>query len=273
MEENAGDDVLGGLEEREGPPGDLYQVEAVEGLTKLFETNRQRVFFSRQLEVQHENRWFHWVTNRAVRSLIDDGLIRAEEREMATRGRVTLLWHRSHRYYRRDASRVLSLVEEYANPNIGAAIGLHGEFMVLEAFARQRFILAHREARTFGSRTWSASEHDLDFIFEADGEAYGVEVKNQLGYMDHGELVVKIALCQALGVRPVFAVRMLPKSWVNEVAVAGGFALIFKHQLYPWTHRDLARRVRDELGLPVDAPRAIAQGTMDRFMRWASAHA
>ena len=68
--------------------------------------------------------------------------------------------------------------------------------------------------------------------------------------------------------RPVFAARMLPKSWVKEVVDAGGFALIMKYQLYPWAHRDLARRVRDELGLPVDAPRALQDGTMDRFMRW-----
>jgi hypothetical protein len=41
-----------------------------------------------------------------------------------------------------------------------------------------------------------------------------------------------------------------------------------KYQLYPWTHRDLARRVRDTFGLPVDAPRALWEGTIVRFLRW-----
>lgn len=33
--------------------------------------------------------------------------------------------------------------------------------------------------------------------------------------------------------------------------------LVLKWQLYPWTHRELARRVQTELGLPVDSPRAL----------------
>jgi hypothetical protein len=33
-------------------------------------------------------------------------------------------------------------------------------------------------------------------------------------------------------------------------------------------HRDLPRRVRMELGLPVDAPRAPEEGTAARFLRW-----
>jgi len=61
---------------------------------------------------------------------------------------------------------------------------------------------------------------------------------------------------------------MLPKTWINEVISAGGYAMILKYQLYPWTHVDLAKRVAKELGLPVDAPRALAEGTMDRFMKW-----
>lgn len=66
----------------------------------------------------------------------------------------------------------------------------------------------------------------------------------------------------------MFAVRMLPKSWTKQVIDANGFALVLKYQLYPWSHRSLAQRVREELGLPVDTPRALAEGTMDRFMNW-----
>ena len=55
---------------------------------------------------------------------------------------------------------------------------------------------------------------------------------------------------------------------MKEIVDAGGLALILKCQLYPWSQRDLARRVRQELGLPVDAPRALEEGTMDRFLRW-----
>jgi len=108
----------------------------------------------------------------------------------------------------------------------------------------------------------------MDFIFERDGQAYGIEVKNTLGYMDREEFETKIRLCREIGVRPVFAARMLPKTWINDLINAGGFALILKYQLYPWAHRELAKTVRSELGLPVDAPRRLNEGTMKRFLKW-----
>ena len=61
---------------------------------------------------------------------------------------------------------------------------------------------------------------------------------------------------------------MVPKTWIKEVIDNGGYAMILKYQLYPWTHRDLASRVAAELRLPVDASRAFADGTMERFLRW-----
>jgi hypothetical protein len=86
--------------------------------------------------------------------------------------------------------------------------------------------------------------------------------------MEYEEFRTKIRLCIALGLRPVFAVRMIPKTWIEQVWRAGGYAMIMKYQLYPWTHADLARRVSTEFQLPVDAPRALAEGTMARFLRF-----
>lgn len=122
--------------EAEGRPRDAREREASKDLRELFEAHRGEVFFSRQLEVQHEDDYFHWVTNRALRELRDDGLILGETRQLGTGGSINLVWHRSHRFYRRNAGRLVALVEEYADPNIGGVVGLHGEFMVLEGFAR-----------------------------------------------------------------------------------------------------------------------------------------
>lgn len=255
------------LEPDERPP-DPREESAKQALETFFEANREAVFFSRQIEVQYEEKWYHWITNRALRGLIEDRLLKAETRPLATGGSAHLMWHRGHRYYRRDATKVIRLVEEYANPNIGGAVGLHGEHMVLEGFARRQFVMRGRHARAFGARTWDKSAHDLDFIFERDSVAYGVEVKNTLGYMDYDELKVKVRMCSSLGIKPVFAARMLPKTWINEIVDSGGFALIMKYQLYPLAHRELARRVSSELGLPVDTPKALAEGTMERFVRW-----
>ncbi len=179
-----------------------------------------------------------------------------------------MLWHPSFRYYKRETASVVKLVEEYSNPNIAGAIGLHGETMVLEGFARTEFVMKGRNARSYGGKEWTKTGHNLDFIFERDDVAYGLEVKNTLGYMDQDELRTKIEMCLWLGIKPVFVARMLPRTWINEVIESGGFALILKHQLYPWTHKDVAARVSKGLGLPVDAPKALAEGTMRRFLRW-----
>ncbi len=253
--------------EEERPP-DSREVEAKETLRSFFEARREEVFFSRQLEVQHEDEYFHWVTNRALRKLRDEGVVLGESRPLTSGGTINLVWNRGYRFYRRSATRVVKLIEEYADPNIGGAIGLHGEFMVLEGFARSQFVMRGRNTRELGGRAWSETGHNLDFVFERDGVAYGVEVKNTLGYMDYEEFKTKIRLCRFLGIRPVFVARMLPKSWMYELISEGGFGLVLKYQLYPWSHRELARRVARELGLPVDAPKVLADGTMHRFMVW-----
>jgi hypothetical protein len=255
-----------GWDEQRGE--DSYEQGVRETLIDLFQSNQKKVFFSRQLEVRFEKDYFHWITNRAVRALTAEGIIKEETRQLKGAGEIHLLWHPGFRYYKRAAAGVVMLVEEYSNPNIAGAIGLHGETMVLEGFARHEFVMKGRNARSYGGKEWTKTGHNLDFIFERDGIAYGVEVKNTLGYMEQEELQVKIQMCEWLGIRPVFVARMLPRTWINEVIRAGGFALILKYQLYPWTHREVANRVARMLGLPVDAPRTLAEGTMKRFVRW-----
>lgn len=247
---------------------DSYEQDVREKLIEFFDKSQKKVFFSRQLEVKFEDNYFHWITNRAIRALIVDGVIKEETRPLRSAGEIHLLWHPSFRYYKREAASVVKLVEEYSNPNIAGAIGLHGETMVLEGFARNEFVMKGRNARSYGGKEWTRTGHNLDFIFERDGVAYGVEVKNALGYMDQEELQTKVEMCKWLGIKPVFVARMLPRTWINEVIQGGGFALIMKYQLYPWTHKEVAVRVAKLLGLPVDAPKVLADGTMKRFVNW-----
>jgi hypothetical protein len=249
-------------------PSDQTEGSARERLAEFFGRNRERVFFSRQLEVQYEKEYFHWITNRAIRELDAMGLIRSEWHQLNTGTSLKLVWHKSYRFYKRSARNLVSLVEEYSSPNIGGALGLHGETMVLEGFARTRFVMMGRDTNQYQDKKWEETEHNLDFIFERDGIAYGIEIKNTLGYMDRDEFLLKTRLCRVLGVRPVFVCRMLPRTWINELRLQGGFSLILQYQLYPWTHHDLAKRVREELGLPVDTPRHLAEGTMNRFLKW-----
>jgi|SRR6266850_41948 hypothetical protein len=262
------DDFAFELREHRGP--DSYESSARDVLREFFESNDSQVFFGNQLAIRNEDLFFHWITYRALSDLVEEGLLKSERRGLAIGSELKLFWHRRHRYYRRDASRVVQLVNEYGSPNMCAAVGLHGEQMILGGFARRQFVLRDHSARAYGDRKWEETEHNLDFIFERDGVAYGVEVKNTLSYMDEDEFQIKIRMCEHLGIVPVFAVRMLPKSWTIELIKRGGYAMILKYQLYPWSHLDLAKRVASELGLPVDAPRKLKDGTIDKFVNWHS---
>ena len=105
---SAGSDLLvaGG----EKKPIDPKEADARGVLKSFFEMNRQRVFYSRQVEVLHEERFFHWITNRAIRGLLDEGAIRGETRKLGDSGRINLVWHRGFRFYKRSAKRVVELV-------------------------------------------------------------------------------------------------------------------------------------------------------------------
>ena len=96
----------------------------MEVLRDFFGRNRERVFTSRQVEVLHEKEFFHWLTNRAIRDLIAEGLLVSETRELAFGGSVKLMWHRSYRYPKRAAAELIELVNEYSDPNVGVSGGM-----------------------------------------------------------------------------------------------------------------------------------------------------
>ena len=236
-----------------------------------FEAHPESVFYSRQLEVLFEDEFFHWVTNRALVRLVKEREIVSETRQLLSGYTVKLLLNRRFRFYRRAATEVYDLVNRYSVASSSGALGLQGEALVLQAFARRQFILRGEAANAYQSRQWTETGHDIDFIFEREGIAYGVEVKNTLGYLDFEEFRTKILLCHQLGIRPVFAVRALPRSWAYALIVSGGYAMILRYQLYPWAQHELAQEIREKLRLPVDAPRRLADTTMQRFEAWIAA--
>jgi hypothetical protein len=249
-------------------PADPVEEQAVEALRTFFDRNRERVFTSRQVEVEFEGRYFHWITHRALKVLAEARSIVLEQRTLSYGAPINLVWHRGNRYTRRQINEVLALVEQYSHPDFTAALGNTGELLVSDGFARFGFVQRGRNTREFRGRRWTESEHNLDFIVERDGRAYGIEVKNTLPYINDREFRVKLKLCAYLGVRPLFVVRAMPAIWTQEVVRHGGFVLQLRYHLYPLSHKPLADQVRTILGLPADAPRALYDGTMQRFVTW-----
>jgi hypothetical protein len=247
---------------------DNEEAKARARLLTHFIDNSEQVFYSRQLEILFENEFFHWVTNRALRSLIEEKHVLMETRKLDIGSEMKLVWYRTFRFYKRAATEVFNLVNRYTNSATDGTLGMQGEHLVLAAFARRQFLLIAEEASSYRGVGWASTGHDLDFVFEKDGRGYGIEVKNTLGYMDVDEFVTKIRLARHIGVSPVFAVRYLPRTWTEALIRAGGYAMIMKYQFYPWTHAELAGDIRAKLMLPVDTPKRIEQGTMDRMEKW-----
>jgi len=128
------------------------------------------------------------------------------------------------------------------------------------------FVPRGRDVRAYGGRS-TVRLKNLDRVFERDEVLYGAEIKNTLDYIDRDEFEEKLLICKDLGLRPLFICRMLPKSYARQVIQAGGFALIFKWQLYPHGQKGFAKEVHEKLGLPTDSPKVIEEGTLQRLVR------
>jgi hypothetical protein len=115
---------------------------------------------------------------------------------------------------------------------------------------------------------WTETGHDLDFLIQRDGVRYGVEVKNQLGYIDQTEFEVKLKMCRFFGVKPLFATRMMPKNYIHDIGSQMGYALITQNQNYPLLAGDLARRVQATLKLPVAVIQRLPDTALVRFEKW-----
>src|SRR5260370_220845 len=157
----------------------------------------------------------------------------------------------------------------HASGSLGTrGLGACGEQLFYEGLAQTGFRIIKRKVKEVSGVVWTETGHDLDRLIVRDDVPYGVEIKNQLGYIGLEELEAKLRMCERFGVRPMFVARMMPKSYINDVVKPGGFCLSLKQQNYPLLAEDLAKRVRERLGLPVACIRELPDTTMNRFVTW-----
>jgi hypothetical protein len=255
-------------DEVEGPR-DPRVDQAKEALRVFYRENPTGVFYQQQLAVIFEDTFFHWVTVRALYELAEEGRLIREELPMPSGLYPIRVYHvPTHRNWRRQAYDLVRAVAEYSNDEFARAVGRQGEAIVDAALPRYGFMPKAVNVNEWRGRRWDRSGHDLDRVFEADGRAYGVEIKNTLKYIPKGELTLKTEMCAVLGLIPLFILRFAPKSYTYQVYKAGGFCLLFKDQLYPFGAERLAERMRNELKLPVHCPPAMPAGHVLRFVNW-----
>ena len=245
---------------------DSYAEEAKDELRGIF-ANTKQVQYVRQLAVKLEKKFYHWVTARAVNSLIEEGTLRYSQEPLIEATRVKFIYHRRNRYPRRRIAEALSVIREYSTPGVTRACGRQAEILFLNALALRGFVAHGRDTNEYGGKRWTKSDHNLDFIIERDGIIYGCEVKNTWGYIDPFEMRIKMDICDHLGIVPFFILRNAPKVYLEEIRLRAGVFSIFVAQIYPFGMEDLVDRIKETLELPVDSPLAIPDGIIDRFIK------
>lgn len=203
-----------------------------------------------QLQVLFENKHFHPLTYRAIQELRQTRFLRS--REVTSKvGRSILVWRSGIRYVERQIKAHMKLVEEYSSELINKATGDYAETLVLSGLSRLHLSLVGRNTRVYRDRTWTQSDHNLDFIMEKGSVAYGIEVKNTFDYMPADEFAIKLQMCQFLGIRPLFVVRSRDKIQWQQAKDAGGLIFMFKTKIFPPGQDPLVHRIWQEMRLPV----------------------
>ena len=229
-------------------PRDPQVDPAKDALRAFFRENVASIFYQQQLEVIFEDVYFHWITVRALHELVQERRLLREQVPLPS-GTYPLRVYRvpTHRNWRRQAKRLVELVSKYSSSDFARAVGRQGEIMFDAALPRFGFLPKGKDVREWEGRRWEKTHHNLDRVFVADGRAYGVEVKNTLKYIPKGELEIKLAICNALDLIPLFVMRFAPKAYNYQIIRSGGFSLLYKEQLYPFGSEILADEVRREL--------------------------
>lgn len=261
-------------EEAEYKP-DPYFLQAKKEISKLFESDKDSVFYMRQLQVKYEKKYYHWITRNAVTSLTKEGFLRQINKKVSSAGNPLnfhFFTHYTNRYPKRDINALSKLVAEFSQDHIMLGCGNRAEILFAEGLASRGFIPSDKKVTEYKGYKWTKSKHDLDYIFTKDEIAYGCEIKNTLSYIDKKELEVKLDMCKHFHVRPLFIMRYSPKTYNEMIIHSGGFALLFKAQIYELSQKALAARIEKELGYEVDCPKAIPSGIIDRFEKWHNKH-
>jgi hypothetical protein len=242
--------------------------EASVKLAAFIEANPNEAFYEMQLEVIFEDEYFHWITTKALAQLRDSRKIGSSIEVLKKVGRIRFYFHVRNRYWRRKASEIRKIVEEFSEPAFTTALGNQGEMLVDAGLPSAGFVPKGRDVAQFAGLKWTDTRHNLDRVFEKDGILYGTEIKNRLSYISQDEFYTKLRMCEVLKLRPLFIARMMPRSYVYELFRRGGFALLMKFQFYPFGSESFAANVRKRLSLPVDCPKRLEDGTLQRLINY-----
>jgi len=247
----------------EPPERDEYAENAMAAIEEVIAT--QRVVTDRELKVRLEDKFFPWVTGRALASMVERGQIVKIGLPGRRRRRVTKDFYTLPDF---DYDDIVGEMQEKrsVSTEVNAMLTGHApatffaEDLFERAFNSLGFDIVARDASEYKGRKVIAVKGkeppNLDFILERDRVVYGVDVKNWIRYEynTRDEVIFKVGLALQLQIVPFIIARYVDKDAIyTEIILKGGICYPYKTLLFSPSFVSLARRANSLLGYPTIA--------------------
>ncbi len=225
-------------------------------------------YYLNQLSVLFENKYFHWVTHRAIYELVAEGFLKKVVGKFKY-GKAFFVRRADVRYYKRRVKELVEVINFYSDPEITRGCGEYAESLFELTLKANGFEIIDRHTNSFGRKRWTETNHNLDLIIERDGIAYGSEIKNTMPYIPRDEFEIKmLEMCDHLGLRPLCICRNAPKSLFPEMTARKGFFWLFKTQIYPPGFYGKTAWIWQKARLPVMVWKGIPDNVQKLFLDW-----
>lgn len=244
-------------------------------IVKFFK-RKLKPYYIRQLQVSFEKDYYHWITANAIGSLIKDKFFTKFEAPLKYGNPAIFIVPTSTATPERqpiilkhiDSRR--KIIELFSTPSNTRMVGKHLQYLVKNELRANGFNIISENSSEFDNKKWTETGHDLDFIASHQkGFSIGVEVKNTLPYIPKKEFETKLKICDFLGLKPLFAVRWMPKTYIYETYHNhGGFAWLFEYQAYPLGFEALCQQINKTFGFPVKVMPELPADVQTRFSNW-----
>ncbi len=263
------------LPEDEPPVDEYFEAakEAIEGLIA-----EHRVVTERELKVRLEDKFFPWVTKRALNDLVEAG--RVVPMGLAGRpGRMETKKFFSLPNFLYDdivgEMREKKAISKEINAQLtGQAPATYfAEDIFERAFQALGFEIIDRNASEYKGKkvegTLGKEPPNLDFVLKRDKVVYGVDIKNWIRYeyVTRNEVRFKFNLAKQLGIVPFIIARYIDKSFIFQgIIEQGGICYPFKDLILSPYNAGLARAANQVLGYPVIALDRLPTYKMERIL-------
>lgn len=225
----------------------------------------QRVVTGREVKVRLEDKFFPWVTGRALESMVENGRIVKIGLSGRRMKRVTKDFYTLPDFNYNDIvggmheKRSVSM-EVNAMLTGHAPATFFAEDLFERAFRSLGFEIIGRDASEYKGKKVTAvpgkEPPNLDFILERDGLVYGVDVKNWIRYEYNTrvEVIFKVGLALQLQIVPFIIARYVDKDTIyTELISKGGICYPFRTLLFSPSFASLALKANSLLGYPTIA--------------------